>query len=280
MQNMTTKPLLIFGGSYSNLQATKALQQWSDDHGFAAEQIICTGDMVAYCAKPFETIELIRTWLGDEGHCIQGNAEQSLAESSGDCGCGFAEGSACDALSRDWFSYTEQQVTQQQRDWFSELPFHLNFDYHGHRMSVVHGAPSKINRFIYDSQEDADFIAEFSAHESNPDVIIAGHSGLPFTKNIDMSDGQHKIWHNSGALGMPANDGTARVWFSVLDVDSDGELIIEHHALEYDAQLSQQEMIEVGLTQGYELALINGIWPSMDVLPELERSQQGIPLNK
>jgi hypothetical protein len=63
---------------------------------------------------------------------------------------------------------------------------------------------------------------------SGSDGVIAEHCGLPFTRQ---SDG--RLWHNAGVVGMPANDGAPRVWFSVL-TPSDGGILIEHQTLDYD----------------------------------------------
>lgn len=60
------------------------------------QQVICTGDLVAYCAHPQETVELIRDW---GIHIVRGNCEESLASGALDCGCGFEEGSVCSTLS-------------------------------------------------------------------------------------------------------------------------------------------------------------------------------------
>lgn len=264
-------PLLIFGGCYSNYQATKALRDWAASQNFLPEQCICTGDMVAYCGNPYETVELIRGW---GVHCIQGNVEQSLAEKKQDCGCGFEGGSMCEILSHGWFPFADSVVTQGQRDWFRELPEHLVFSLAGYHFRVVHGAISNISRFMFASQIDDDYKDEFSLLDNNQpaDVVLAGHSGLPFTKKVGT-----KYWHNSGALGMPANDGTADVWFSVLDVAED-KLQFTHHRLSYDAHTAQQTMLKNGLTQGYHEALITGLWPSMDVLPEVEKNMRGVRL--
>jgi len=267
-------PLLIFGGCYSNLQATQALQTWADDNNFQPEQCICTGDIVAYCGSPYKTVELIREW---GVKCIQGNVEQSLAMNSGDCGCGFEEGTTCDILSLGWFPIAEKEINQSQRDWFASLPEQLHFTLHGHSINVVHGAVSDINRFMFASQNDSDFIAEFELLKNEQDVesseiVIAGHSGLPFTKQV-----ADKTWHNSGALGMPANDGTQGVWFSVLDIIDD-KIEFKHHRLTYEVDLAYEEMINNNLTQGYHEALKTGLWPSMDVLPDTEKQQQGIKI--
>ena len=108
-------------------------------------------------------------------------------------------------------------------------------------------------------------------------MIIAGHSGLPFTKHVGNNHGSQKQWHNSGALGMPANDGTQDVWFSVLE-SVDNELKFTHHRLKYDVESAHLQMLKSNLTQGYHQALKTGLWPSMDVLPEIEKLQRGIKL--
>ena len=50
-------PLALFGGPYSNAQATAALFDKVAQHGVAPRSVICTGDVVAYCANPRETID-------------------------------------------------------------------------------------------------------------------------------------------------------------------------------------------------------------------------------
>lgn len=266
-----TKPLLIFGGCYSNLQATQALKNWAKENNFEAEQCICTGDVVAYCGSPYETVELIRDW---GVYCIQGNVEQSLATKADDCGCGFEDGTVCDILSRGWFPFADNAVTQDQRDWFKQLPEHLNLTIADKTIRVVHGAASDVSRFMFASQPKSNFLDEFALlnEDQTTDVVIAGHSGLPFTKQI-----QNRKWHNSGALGMPANDGSQDVWFSVVNV-IDNELQFTHHRLVYDVDATQQQMIKNNLTQGYHEAIKTGLWPSMDVLPDVEKQQQGIKI--
>ena len=100
--------------------------------------------------------------------------------------------------------------------------------------------------------------------------VIAGHCGLPFTQIVD-----GRLWHNSGALGMPANDGTARVWFSLLR-EAAGGIEIEHRAIDYDCAPQQQKMRAARLPDGYINALATGIWPSDDILPTAEKRATGI----
>lgn len=162
-------PLLIFGGCYSNLQATQAMKNWAEENNFQPQQCICAGDIVAYCGNPYETVELIREW---GVHCIQGYVEQSLATQADVCGCGFEEGSVCDTLSRGWYQIAENKISQAQRDWFSQLPEQLKFSIEYKSIQIVHGAASDINRFMFESQPDSDFLDEFALLNANNKMYL------------------------------------------------------------------------------------------------------------
>ena len=79
-------PIAVFGGCYSNLEATVALFQHIDRLGIPASHRICTGDIVAYGADAEACVELVR---GATEHVVMGNCEESLAAAKADCGCGF-----------------------------------------------------------------------------------------------------------------------------------------------------------------------------------------------
>src|SRR5262249_35694190 len=95
---------------------------------------------------------------------------------------------------------------------------------------------------------------------------------LPFTQTID-----GRLWHNAGVIGMPAHDGTPRVWFSVL-TPTDGGLTIEHRALAYDHAAAADAMTRAVLPGDYREALASGIWPSCDVLPYREIGESGVAI--
>ena len=97
------QPVLLFGGSYSNAHATKAMINWATENKIADDHRIMTGDAVAYCAHPNETIDLIRK---SGAAMVAGNCEKQLAIDAQDCGCGFEEGSLCNLLSVGWYSFT------------------------------------------------------------------------------------------------------------------------------------------------------------------------------
>ena len=260
-------PVLVFGGTYSNLEATLALQREAARLGIGPKNIICTGDVVAYCADPVATVAAIRDW---GVHVIMGNCEESLGWSKDDCGCGFEEGTACETLSVDWYGYSNRHLGADARKWMRGLPWRVDVQIGARRLAVIHGAVDLVNGFVFVSTPWREKARQISL--SGCDGVIGGHSGIPFTEERD-----GRLWHNSGALGMPANDGTRRVWYSLFMPTRDG-IEISLHPLDYDSRTAARKMRERGLPAGYADALETGLWPSCDVLPPRELSERGAPL--
>jgi predicted phosphodiesterase len=260
-------PLLVFGGPYSNLEATEEILAEARRRAVPPGNIVCTGDLAAYGADPQRVIDRLR---GSGIRIVMGNCEESLAAQAADCGCGFAEDSDCAALSTQWYPYADRNVDAESRSWIGSLPRRFELEINGRRLVVVHGGVTSINRFVFPSCIEA---IEEELAASDCDGVIAGHCGLPFTREVG-----GRLWHNAGVVGMPANDGTPRVWFSVLTPSDDG-IVVEHHALDYDYAAAATKMRRSGLSEGYAAALETGLWPSCDILPPAEFAARGRPLD-
>jgi predicted phosphodiesterase len=261
------EPVLVFGGPYGNLQATRALLAEAGRRGIPTGRMLCTGDLVAYCADPQATVDLIR---GAGVAVVMGNCEESLGSGTEDCGCGFAAGSSCDLLSAQWFAYAGRALDEGAKAWMSGLPRRIAFTLAGRRLAAVHGGVERINRYVFPATPAAEKAAEIA--RAGADGVIGGHCGLPFTEIVD-----GRVWHNAGAIGLPANDGTPRVWCSTLSPTDEG-LLIEHHALAYDHPKAAAAMRERGLPAAYAESLETGLWPADDVMPEEDRRARGRPL--
>ena len=261
-------PLLVFGGPYSNYAATMAMKSRAHELGIEKQNIICTGDLVAYCGEPAETVDLIREW-GIQ--VVMGNCEESLAMNELDCGCGFEEGSSCSTLSVTWYEYANRHINRSQREWMARLPRRIEFTKAGVRFAVVHGSLDHINEFVFASSPNSDRrLAQM--REAGLDVVLGGHCGIPFARSMD-----ERLWINAGVIGMPANDGQQNGWYLLIDEVGDG-LSFSWHALEYDFESSYRSTLQAGMTE-YAGSLRDGLWPSTDVLPEIELKAQGIGLN-
>lgn len=259
-----TGRLLVFGGPYSNLQALHALKGIADQHQIPALNIICTGDIVGYCAQPDESVQFVNKW---GVHAIQGNVEQNIIQGEDDCGCNFAEGGRCDLFSRTWFPYAVRSLSEESVSWLNTLPLQLSFRYAGKSVAVLHGAATGIADFVFASTPWSAKEASFAA--TGAEVILAGHAGIPFANECS---GQH--WLNAGVIGMPANDGTPSAWYLLLD-DTDGQFTYSFHAFTYDNQTANQLMIANHLPDSYAQTLLTGIWDNCEILPDAEKAAQG-----
>ncbi len=260
-------PLIVCGGIYGNLEALDALLAEADRLGLPSSRVIHTGDVAAYCADPRACAERIRE-LGLVA--IRGNIEEQLATGAEDCGCGFEEDSACAVMADEWFAYVKNQMTDELRGWMRGLPRHLVLTLRGNSVRVVHGGVDNISEYVFGSAPAGVFRAVLE--QAGTDVVLAGHTGLPFTRFIG-----GRVWHNTGSLGMPANDGTPRVWYSLVRPDGD-RIVFEHRALTYDYRKTAAKLREAGLPDGYARCLETGLWPSLDILPRAERAARGKPI--
>jgi len=253
--------VLAFGGVVSNAHALAALLGIARAAGVPPDRMICTGDVVAYCGQPAEAVAALRR---SGAATIRGNCEESLAVGGADCGCGFAQGSACDLLSVAWYAHADACLGSADRAWMATLPRFLVFRAHGRRWGVLHGGATAINRFLWPNSPAVEFGLEVAALEAavgRIDAVLAGHCGLPFIREVG-----GRLWVNTGALGMPAHDGDPRTSYGV--IGRDGPRI---ERLAYDHAGAAAAMRAAGLTQGYDRTLETGWWPSEDVLPETLR---------
>ncbi|WP_286240718.1 metallophosphoesterase family protein [Neptuniibacter halophilus] len=262
------EPLLVFGGPYSNLAATRAMQQRAETLGIPPQRVICTGDLVAYCAEPVETVTLLRQW---GCHLLMGNCEESLAAGAVDCGCGFDEGSACSLLAVDWYRYAQQRLDADCCHWMGRLPRVIGFTLQGKRYRVVHGSVSRINEFIFASSDP--LYKQQQLDLAGADVVLAGHCGLPFGQALERG-----YWLNAGVIGMPANDARTGGWYLLLTPQADGTEA-RWERLDYDPAPAVARMAQENLSPVYAQALQTGLWPNQDILPAIEQAQQGKALS-
>ncbi len=251
-------PVLLFGGPYSNLNATQALISLAQRRGIPPYRMICTGDVCAYAAEAERTAQTIRAL-----NCavIAGNCEDSLGENALDCACGFEEGTVCNRLSVEWFTHAGKQVSDDTRLWMRQMPGRAVFTHSGKRYAVIHGGAEQVNKFIWPTDPAEQKVHEINLLEKDLGVlegVVCGHSGVPFVEQVG-----HCRWINAGAIGLPGHDGDPRTSFAVLDGDN-----VEIERLEYDYEGAARSMEHVGLTAGYHNTMRTGWWPSEESFPE------------
>ncbi|MFK7832025.1 MAG: metallophosphoesterase [Winogradskyella sp.] len=259
-----TGKVLLFGGVYSNLQALEALIAIATSEGIPAENCICTGDIIGYCAQPEETLQTFKNW---NPKSIIGNVELQLRDNADDCGCDFREGSRCDNFSQQWYPYAKSKLSQDSLNYLQTLPDHIKFTFGGKAIAVVHGSYLGISEFVFKSTHWNIKQPNFDALQS--EVIIAGHCGLPF-----YHENEDQLWLNSGVIGMPANDGNTDVWYAILN-DASDTFNFEFRTLSYNHKETHQLMQNGLLPESYAKTIVSGLWDNMEILPETEQKLQG-----
>ena len=260
--------LLIFGGIYGNWQALQAVIAVGRDENIPLANTVITGDLIAYCTDGGRVAAFCQTVAAD-AVIVRGNCERTLSEEADDCDCGFANGSICRLLSDAWYAHAQRDVSPPLKTWMGKLPPRADICFANRRLAVIHAGANADNDFIFASTPNK------AAHLDalGVDGIIAGHCGIPFSEFL--ADG--RCWHNSGALGMPANDGTPRTWYAVWEETPNG-IRIRHRALCYQHIQTICNMQTANLPNDYQRTLSSGIWPSDSILPKTEKQQQGTPL--
>lgn len=253
--NLKTNKIIVIGGIYSNIEAFKKFLTLIKKPKFKNIPIINTGDIFAYFSEPNKAIELVKK---HKIISIMGNCEESIAFDSDDCGCGFKKDSACDLLTSQWYPYSKKNISIQNKKWLRKLPYEIILKYKSKKFLVCHGSPRKINEFILPSTSKTlirSLIKNFNG-------IIAGHSGIPFTRYF-----KKYFWHNSGAIGLPPHDGTNKGWYSIIDLDKD---LIEHKSFSYNYLTTFNKMMKINLNVHYAKTLKTGYWPSTDIFKKYD----------
>ena len=77
---------------------------------------------------------------------------------------------------------------------------------------------------------------------------------------------------NVGVIGRPANDGTPRVWFALLEAREEG-LGVELLPLAYDHSSLAKEMRREELPEEFVETILSGWWTTcLEILPARERA--------
>jgi hypothetical protein len=124
-----------------------------------------------------------------------------------------------------------------------------------------------MNEFLWESTTPTHLLEKF-ADDYRADVIVATHTGLPWTRPL--SGG--RLFVNCGVLGRPANDGTTRVGYAILDAAN--PQVATYVPLEYDHEALAAEMRAEELPGPFVETVMTGWWTTcLEILPVKERAR-------
>jgi len=250
----------VFGGVYSNWLALEALL--ADARRRDVEAIFCLGDL-GFGPHPDRVFPLLRD---ADVLVLQGNYDQSLAEGKTDCGCGYTD-PRDNHYARISYEYTFRNTSSEHKRWLGALPAARRVALGPYRVLMCHGSPRLVNEFLWESTTPNGLIGSLlAAHGA--DVVLCTHTGIKWHRAL--SADRHLV--NVGVIGRPENDGTPRVWYTVLTAGP--PLQVEFVPLHYDYEQVAREMEREGLPHEFVETVRTGWWTTcLENLPSRERQR-------
>jgi putative phosphoesterase len=223
--------IATFSSTHGNWHALQAVLADVDQQ--EVDQIYCLGDLVGYGANPNEVIDLIR-----ERHIatVMGNCDDRVGLQEDECGCAYT-----DAQMRQFghlsLAWTRQHVTSENKAFLRQLLSNIRREVHGKRLLLVHGSPRKINEYIYEDRAPRSLSR--IAHSADTDVLILGHTHLPYVKEV-----KRVLFVNDGSIGKP-KDGDLRAAYAILEIGDEVRVAIR--SVPYDVAAAASAIRASGL---------------------------------
>ncbi|MGH7393111.1 MAG: metallophosphoesterase family protein, partial [Candidatus Rokuibacteriota bacterium] len=82
------------------------------------------------------------------------------------------------------------------------------------RLLLCHGSPRQINEFLWETTAPDGLLEKF-CRDAQSDVLCFTHTGIKWSRRLP--SGRHAV--NVGTLGRPEDDGTPRVWYTLITAD-------------------------------------------------------------
>lgn len=255
----TPTRIAVFGGVYSNYLALDAALADIRDRGIDA--VYCLGDFGAFGPHPDRALEILR----DSGVvCIQGNYDNSIGNGLQDCQCGYTD-PRDNYFAQISYDYTYRNTGEEHRAWMRCLPEQLRIQLGSYRLLLCHGSPRRMNEFLWESTTSTAFL-DYLFERYDCDAILATHTGIKWQRSLPGD--RHFV--NVGVLGRPENDGTPRVWYTLLSAEPEWQ--VEFVPVAYDHERLAGEIQAEGLPTEFAETVLSGWWTTcLEILPAKER---------
>ncbi len=255
--------LAFFSDIHGNLHALQAVLQ--DIEKRQVDLSFCGGDLVGYGAFPEEVISLIR-----EYHIptVMGNYDQGIGNDSDDCGCAYRD-ELSKKLGRISIAWTKDRVTPESKAYLRNLLGRISFIAGEKKVILVHGSPRRINEYLFGDRPDSSIIRMFETEKV--DIIICGHTHLPYVKDMIIEEGWETVTGpdgqkvsrqkpggryiliNTGSVGKP-KDGDPRAGYAIIDF-ADRGIRYEIIRVPYDVKTAARAIEDSGLPVEYATSL-------------------------
>jgi putative phosphoesterase len=231
--------IAIFSDIHGNRHALE--RTLPDIEAQRPERVYCLGDLVGYGAHPNEVTERVA-----EGRfpTVMGNYDDGVGYDRDECGCAYRE-ARDQELGQQSLAWTKAHTSAENKAFLRALVPEIRFEVDGTRVLLVHGSPRRMNEYLFEDRAISSF--ERLAKSSNADVIVFGHTHMPYTKTVD-----GVLFVNAGSVGKP-KDGDPRACWVLLDVGP--ATTATFRRVEYDVAAAAAAVRASGLPDKFALDL-------------------------
>ncbi|MBM7419012.1 MULTISPECIES: metallophosphoesterase family protein [Chryseobacterium] len=238
--------IAVFGDVHGNLPALETVLNDIEERGI--RQKFCLGDLVDFAPWGNEVIEKMKSL---NIPCLMGNHDERIAFDISVIPLikHSEEETAARFLAID---YSKKYITEENKAFLSELPFHLKLNYKiGQKhwnIQLVHSSLESNDTYLYESENDEVF--QNMLYESQSDVIMMGHTHMSFKKYFN---GKWAI--NSGSVGRSREENRLASYV-ILTLDEE-KITPEIIQLDYPLEKVVQEIEKSEIPNYYATFLRN-----------------------
>ena len=191
----------------------------------------CCGDLVGYNPFPNEVIDLVKK---ENIASILGNHDYAVL--TGDTS--WFNPAAARAI--EW---TIRELTSDNLDFLKNLAQTYDNEFY-----MIHGSPKNpLDEYIH--PEEPDYVFEDFFNYTKSDIIVLGHTHVPFVKRID-----EKLVFNPGSVGQP-RDLDNRASYAILDTKTKE---VQIKRADYDIEKTADVIVKKGLPERLARRLFSG----------------------
>lgn len=234
--------IAVISDVHANILGLQAALEDMQKQGIS--KIYCAGDLVGYAPFPNEVIELIQK---HQIPTVMGNYDDAIGNMRFICGCDYKDEQA-QILGEKSISWTKEHTSEQNLAFLRSLPTEVKFEIGKQKVLIVHGSPRRLNEYLTESAAD-DYLLEL-VEEAETDVLVCGHTHIPFHKVIQ---GKHVI--NAGSVGKPKHGKPSATYVTI---DFEHKVRVDIQQVEYDYEAVARAIDESALPNEFAEKLRRG----------------------
>ncbi|MBP2132738.1 putative phosphoesterase [Methanomicrobium sp. W14] len=223
--------IALIGDIHANLPALKAVLADARERG--AGIIINTGDFVGYGAFPEDVVSCLRK---EHAISVIGNYDISVLNQKSK----KKKRKNRNRYKQLAMSWAYKNLSGDSRRYLKSLPRYIRLSIEDKSLYITHGSPESIKEYI-DEDTPVPRLEEF-LKETGADIIVSGHTHLPFAKEIN-----GKWFINTGSVGRP-EDGDPRACYALLTVKP---FSLYHVRIPYDIEKAVKGIYQNNLPDAF-----------------------------